>query len=131
MKIIMAYIQPYKLEEVRDALEKAGAHGITACDVKGHGRQRGHTEFYRGAEYKVSFASKIKIEVVVPGAQVDKALAAKQAEMAKAAYERAVGQMQELADLIQKSSGEALSVLHTRFAEAMEEVKNLSTDTKA
>ena len=57
--------------------------------------------------------------------------AAKQAEMAKAAYERAVGQMQELAGLIQKSSGEALSVLHTRFAEAMEEVKNLSTETKA
>jgi phasin family protein len=57
--------------------------------------------------------------------------AAKRAEMAKAAYERAVGQMQELADLIQKSSGEALSVLHKRFAEAMEEVKNLSADKKA
>ena len=57
--------------------------------------------------------------------------AAKRAEMAKATYERAVGQMQELADLIQKSSGEALSVLHRRFAEAMEEVKSLSTDKKA
>ena len=57
--------------------------------------------------------------------------AAKRAEMAKAAYERAVGQMQELADLIQKSSGEALSMLHKRFAEAMEEVKNLSADKKA
>lgn len=57
--------------------------------------------------------------------------AAKRAALAKAAYERAVGQMQELADLIQKSSGEALSVLHARFAEAMEEVKNLSTDKKA
>ena len=57
--------------------------------------------------------------------------AAKRAEMAKAAYERAVGQMQELADLIQRSSGEALSVLHKRFSEAMEEVKNLSTDKKA
>ena len=67
MKFIIAYIQPYKLEEVRDALEKAGAHGITATEVKGHGRQRGHTEFYRGAEYKVSFASKIKIEIVVEG----------------------------------------------------------------
>ncbi|MFM7421531.1 MAG: TIGR01841 family phasin [Alphaproteobacteria bacterium] len=59
------------------------------------------------------------------------AQAAKRAEMAKAAYERAVGQMQELADLIQKSSGEALSVLNKRFTEAMEEVKNLSTDKKA
>ena len=57
--------------------------------------------------------------------------ATKRADMAKAAYERAVGQMQELAELIQKSSGEALSLLHTRFAEAMEEVKNLSTDKKA
>ncbi|MEN9498947.1 MAG: hypothetical protein RIS83_766 [Pseudomonadota bacterium] len=64
-----------------------------------------------------------------PGAAQEQA--AKRADMAKAAYERAVGQMQELADLIQKSSGEALSVLHARFAEAMEEVKNLSTDKKA
>ncbi len=64
-----------------------------------------------------------------PGAAQEQA--AKRADMAKAAYERAVGQMQELADLIQKSSGEALSVLHARFAEAMEEVKSLSTDKKA
>lgn len=64
-----------------------------------------------------------------PGAAQEQAT--KRADMAKAAYERAVGQMQELADLIQKSSGEALSVLHARFAEAMEEVKNLSTDKKA
>lgn len=71
MKIIIAYIQPYKLEEVRDALEQAGAHGVTATEVKGHGRQRGHTEFYRGAEYKVSFASKVKIEVVVEDGLVE------------------------------------------------------------
>jgi nitrogen regulatory protein P-II 2 len=71
MKIIIAYIQPYKLEEVRDALEHAGAHGVTATEVKGHGRQRGHTEFYRGAEYKVSFASKVKIEIVVEDSLVE------------------------------------------------------------
>jgi nitrogen regulatory protein P-II 2 len=71
MKIIMAYIQPYKLEEVRDAVEKAGAHGVTATEVKGHGRQRGHTEFYRGAEYKVSFASKVKLEIAVEDRIVD------------------------------------------------------------
>lgn len=71
MKFIIAYIQPYKLEEVRDALEKAGAHGITATEVKGHGRQRGHTEFYRGAEYKVSFASKIKLEIAVEDGVAD------------------------------------------------------------
>lgn len=71
MKMIMAYIQPYKLDEVRDALEKAGAHGVTATEVKGHGRQRGHTEFYRGAEYKVSFASKVKLEIAVDERLVD------------------------------------------------------------
>jgi len=76
MKIIMAYIQPYKLEEVRDALEKAGAHGITTYEVKGHGRQRGHTEFYRGAEYKVSFASKIKLEIAVEDGLVDSVIQA-------------------------------------------------------
>ena len=71
MKMIMAYIQPYKLDEVRDALEKAGAHGVTATEVRGHGRQRGHTEFYRGAEYKVSFASKVKLEIAVEERLVD------------------------------------------------------------
>jgi nitrogen regulatory protein P-II 2 len=71
MKFIIAYIQPYKLEEVRDAVEAAGAHGISATEVKGHGRQRGHTEFYRGAEYKVSFASKIKLEIVVEDSVAD------------------------------------------------------------
>lgn len=71
MKFIIAYIQPYKLEEVRDAVEAVGAHGISATEVKGHGRQRGHTEFYRGAEYKVSFASKIKLEIVVEDSVAD------------------------------------------------------------
>ena len=74
MKYIVAYIQPYKLDEVREALEKAGVHGITVCEVKGHGRQRGHTEFYRGAEYKVSFTSKIKIEIAVPNGLADAAV---------------------------------------------------------
>jgi nitrogen regulatory protein P-II 2 len=76
MKYIVAYIQPYKLDEVREALEKAGVHGITVCEVKGHGRQRGHTEFYRGAEYKVSFTSKIKLEIAVPDGLADAAVQA-------------------------------------------------------
>jgi nitrogen regulatory protein P-II 2 len=76
MKIVMAIIKPFKLEEVRDALTAIGVHGLTVTEVKGYGRQKGHTEIYRGAEYAVSFLPKIKIEVVVPGAQVDKALAA-------------------------------------------------------
>jgi nitrogen regulatory protein P-II 2 len=76
MKFIVAYIQPYKLDEVREALEKAGVHGITASDVKGHGRQRGQTEFYRGAEYTVSFTSKIKLELAVEDGLVDAAIEA-------------------------------------------------------
>ena len=65
MKYIIAIIKPHKLEEVRAALEAIGVQGITASEVKGHGRQRGHTEFYRGAEYKVSFVPKVKLEIAV------------------------------------------------------------------
>lgn len=65
MKIIMAVIKPFKLEEVREALTAAGVHGLTVTEVKGYGRQKGHTEIYRGAEYAVSFLPKLKIEVAV------------------------------------------------------------------
>ena len=76
MKIVMAIIKPFKLDEVRDALTATGVHGMTVTEVKGYGRQKGHTEIYRGAEYAVSFLPKIKIEVAVPSDQVDKAIAA-------------------------------------------------------
>ena len=66
MKIVMAIIKPFKLDEVRDALTKIGVQGLTVTEVKGYGRQKGHTEIYRGAEYAVSFLPKIKIEVAVP-----------------------------------------------------------------
>jgi nitrogen regulatory protein P-II 2 len=65
MKIIIAVIKPFKLDEVRDALTALGVHGMTVSEVKGYGRQRGHTEIYRGAEYAVSFLPKVKIEVAV------------------------------------------------------------------
>jgi nitrogen regulatory protein P-II 2 len=65
MKVVMAIIKPFKLEEVRDALTAIGVHGLTVTEVKGYGRQKGHTEIYRGAEYAVSFLPKIKIEVAV------------------------------------------------------------------
>ena len=65
MKIVMAIIKPFKLEEVRDALTTIGVHGLTVTEVKGYGRQKGHTEIYRGAEYAVSFLPKLKIEVAV------------------------------------------------------------------
>jgi nitrogen regulatory protein P-II 2 len=72
MKLIMAIIKPHKLEELRDALARLGVRGLTVTEAKGYGRQRGHTEIYRGAEYTVNFVPKIKIEVAVPNNQVDK-----------------------------------------------------------
>ncbi|WP_181701589.1 P-II family nitrogen regulator [Chthonobacter albigriseus] len=72
MKIVMAIIKPFKLDEVRDALTGVGVHGLTVTEVKGYGRQKGHTEIYRGAEYAVSFLPKLKIEVAVSEDQVDK-----------------------------------------------------------
>ena len=72
MKIVMAIIKPFKLDEVRDALTAVGVHGMTVTEVKGYGRQKGHTEIYRGTEYAVSFLPKLKIEVAVPGDQADK-----------------------------------------------------------
>ena len=72
MKIVMAVIKPFKLEEVRDALTSIGVHGLTVTEVKGYGRQKGHTEIYRGAEYSVSFLPKLKIEVAVDTSVVDK-----------------------------------------------------------
>jgi nitrogen regulatory protein P-II 2 len=76
MKIVMAIIKPFKLDEVRDALTAIGIQGLTVTEVKGYGRQKGHTEIYRGAEYAVSFLPKVKIEVGVADNQVDKVIAA-------------------------------------------------------
>lgn len=72
MKIVMAVIKPFKLDEVRDALTSLGVHGLTVTEVKGYGRQKGHTEIYRGTEYAVSFLPKIKLEVAVNSDQVEK-----------------------------------------------------------
>jgi nitrogen regulatory protein P-II 2 len=76
MKIVMAIIKPFKLEEVRDALTAIGVHGLTVTEVKGYGRQKGHTEIYRGAEYAVSFLPKLKIEVAVASELVGKVIEA-------------------------------------------------------
>ena len=76
MKLVIAIIKPFKLEEVRDALNAIGVHGMTVTEVKGYGRQKGHTEIYRGAEYAVNFLPKIKIEVAVSDDLEDKAVAA-------------------------------------------------------
>ena len=76
MKIVMAIIKPFKLDEVRDALTAVGVHGLTVTEVKGYGRQKGHTEIYRGAEYAVSFLPKLKVEVAVDAGLVDQVVEA-------------------------------------------------------
>src|SRR5215208_6712040 len=76
MKIVMAIIKPFKLEEVRDSLTALGVHGLTVTEVKGYGRQKGHTEIYRGAEYAVSFLPKVKIEVAVAAESVGRVVEA-------------------------------------------------------
>ena len=72
MKMVTAIVKPFKLDEVREALSAIGVQGITVTEVKGFGRQKGHTELYRGAEYVVDFLPKVKIEVVVPDADVER-----------------------------------------------------------
>jgi nitrogen regulatory protein P-II 2 len=76
MKLVTAIIKPFKLEDVRDTLTKLGVAGLTVSEVKGFGRQKGHTEIYRGAEYTVNFLPKIKIEVVVPDDRTDRVVEA-------------------------------------------------------
>ncbi|MFA6545941.1 MAG: P-II family nitrogen regulator [Limisphaerales bacterium] len=76
MKKIEAIIKPFKLEEVKDALSDIGVEGMTVTEVKGFGRQKGHTEIYRGSEYTVDFLPKIKLELVLPDGRVDAAVAA-------------------------------------------------------
>jgi nitrogen regulatory protein P-II 2 len=76
MKLIVAIIKPFKLDEVRQALTDIGVHGMTVTEVKGYGRQKGHTEIYRGAEYVVNFLPKLRIEVAVDSGMVDKVIEA-------------------------------------------------------
>ena len=78
MKLITAIIKPFKLDDVREALSKIGVQGMTVTEVKGFGRQTGHTELYRGSEYVVEFVPKIKVEVAVPVKQLDEVLEALQ-----------------------------------------------------
>jgi len=87
MKLITAIIKPFKLDEVREALTEAGVLGMTSTEVKGYGRQKGHSEIYRGAEYVVAFLPKVKIEIAVSDAILDIAVAAIQ----KAAHAGHIG----------------------------------------
>ncbi|TKW68445.1 MAG: P-II family nitrogen regulator [Paracoccus denitrificans] len=76
MKKVEAIIKPFKLDDVKEALQEVGVQGLTVTEVKGFGRQKGHTELYRGAEYVVDFLPKIKIEMVLPDDQIDAAVEA-------------------------------------------------------
>ena len=87
MKLIQAIIKPFKLDDVREALTEIGVTGMTATEVKGFGRQKGHTELYRGAEYVVDFLPKVKLELVINDDQVDMAIAA----ILKAAHTGTIG----------------------------------------
>jgi nitrogen regulatory protein PII len=87
MKLISAIVKPFKLDEVREALSEVGVAGITVTEVKGFGRQKGHTELYRGAEYVVDFLPKVKIEVAVDDDKLDAAVEA----ISKAAHTGKIG----------------------------------------
>jgi nitrogen regulatory protein P-II 2 len=76
MKLVVAIIKPFKLEDVRDALTGVGIHGMTVSEVKGYGRQKGHTEIYRGAEYAINFLPKVRIEIAVETDRVDRVIEA-------------------------------------------------------
>jgi nitrogen regulatory protein P-II 2 len=76
MKLVVAIIKPFKLEEVRDALLAIGVHGMTITEVKGYGRQMGHTEIYRGAEYAVNFLPKLRVEVAIADDEADRVVEA-------------------------------------------------------
>ncbi len=76
MKLVVAIIKPFKLDEVRDALLAVGIHGMTVTEVKGYGRQKGHTEIYRGAEYAVNFLPKLRIEVAIADDETDRVIEA-------------------------------------------------------
>ncbi len=107
MKFVTAIIKPFKLDEVREALSSIGASGITVTEVKGFGRQKGHTELYRGAEYVVDFLPKVKIEVAIAAEMLDQAIEA----ISKAAQTGKIGDgkifVWDLEQVVRIRTGEA------------------------
>jgi nitrogen regulatory protein PII len=106
MKLVTAIIKPFKLEEVKDALAEVGIEGMTVTEVKGFGRQKGHTEIYRGSEYTVDFLPKVKLELALPDELVDRAIET----ITKAAHTGKIGDgkifVQTLTDVIRIRTGE-------------------------
>src|SRR5580658_2671101 len=101
MKLVIAIIKPFKLEDVRDALLAVGVHGMTVTEVKGYGRQKGHTEIYRGAEYAVNFLPKIRIEVAVAASEVERVVEA----IGSAAKTGQIGDGQVFVTPLEQASG--------------------------
>ena len=99
MKLVTAVIKPFKLDAVREALSEAGVHGITVTEVKGYGRQKGHTELYRGAEYVVDFLPKTKVEAAVADGDVDVVVEA----ISKAAHSGKIGDGKIFVSSIEKA----------------------------
>ena len=106
MKLVTAIIKPFKLDDVRESLSEIGVQGITVTEVKGFGRQKGHTELYRGAEYVVDFLPKVKIDVAIADDQLDRVIEA----ITKAANTGKIGDgkifVQDLLDVIRIRTGE-------------------------
>ena len=106
MKLISAIIRPYRTDDVKDALSKLGISGMTVTEVRGFGRQKGHTEVYRGAEYSIDFIPKVKIEVAVPNKILDETIEA----IVDAARQNKVGDgkifIQDLQDVVRIRTGE-------------------------
>jgi len=106
MKLVTAIIKPFKLEEVKDALAEVGIEGMTVTEVKGFGRQKGHTEIYRGSEYTVDFLPKVKLELALPDELVDRAIET----ITKAARTGKIGDgkifVQTVSDVIRIRTGE-------------------------
>jgi nitrogen regulatory protein PII len=106
MKLVVAVIKPFKLEEVKDALAEIGIEGMTVTEVKGFGRQKGHTEIYRGSEYTVDFLPKVKLELALPDELVDRAVET----ITKAAHTGKIGDgkifVSTLSDVIRIRTGE-------------------------
>jgi len=107
MKMITAIIKPFKLDEVREALSEIGVQGITVTEVKGFGRQKGHTELYRGAEYVVDFLPKVKVEAAIDAEQLDRVIEA----IEKSAHTGKIGDgkifVQEIEQVIRIRTGES------------------------
>ncbi len=106
MKLVTAIIKPFKLDDVREALSEIGVQGITVTEVKGFGRQKGHTELYRGAEYVVDFLPKVKLEIAIPASLLDQTVEA----ITKAANTGKIGDgkifVTELSQIIRIRTGE-------------------------